>query len=101
MCKNIYKSLISDFQFLRDYGYNYVYTLKHFVFPSVMFSDDITEIVIGFSYENHRFFVNFYEKQEQWLPKELLSGISLPGKTYKEQLNTVQEILEKFLILNR
>lgn len=97
MCKSIYKKLLADFSFLKEYGYYYAYSVKHFIVPAIVFSKNKTKIVIGFNYAEDKFYINFWENEKQLHPKELLNNILLPDKTYKAQFEIVQSVLKDFL----
>ena len=100
--KSVYKKLIEDFDFLRDYGFVFAGELKHYESPSVRFvNQGKIRIQIGFHYREHRFYINIYRNPNDWHPLELLESIELKGERYKDQVadvkNFLKEYLEKFL----
>ena len=116
MCfKSIYKKLKNDFSFLNNYGFEFEREVKHYVQPAIIFKKQDIQILIGFAYDKHRFFVScFDEKSYERLgivcigKGELLGEFVkpiyvigdktiLPGSTYKEQLDFVIEKVLTFL----
>ncbi len=117
MCfQSIYKRLKNDFSFIYEYGYVFERNLKHYVYPSVSFVKDDYSFEIGFSFENKKFFVLFFDKKirqypsgwyvsqnerfkEGWVkPKVIVSEkTELPGKKYKDQVEVVKDLVKNFL----
>lgn len=99
MCfQSIYNRLREDFNFLNKYGYEFYRAHKHYVNPSISFKKDNNLIIIGFSYEEHRFFVTFYDNNEYKTPIYIVGDKTLlQGKNYKMQIENVKNELIIFL----
>ena len=117
MCfQSVYKRLKCDFKFLNEYGYNYECDVKHNVQPYVKFRNEKYTLLIGFAYDENRFFVSFFDDNVREFPSEwnlkakgvfkdgwakpiyvVDNNTDLKGKGYKGQLAAVKEILICFL----
>ncbi len=113
---SVYKRLKKDFEFLNEYGYEYKCDVKHNVQPSVEFVKGNYSLLIGFAYDEDRFFVSYFDVKVRQYPSEWnLSAQTLfkdgwpkpiyvvgedtllNGTKYKEQLDTVRSIVRNFL----
>ena len=97
MFKSIYKRIVEDFAFLNDYGYYFEYNLPHHVTPSVIFRSDKEELGIGYSREEDRVYLTRYISYDPFLYENLLDGVSITGRSYKDQVGQVKDFLLKYL----
>ena len=97
MFQSIYKKLRADFDFLNDYGFIYKYDIKHFEVPSILYGKNELEIEIGFNYREDRFYINITKNNDDRNIIELLNNVTLPGKTYKDQVGRVKEYLRGYV----
>lgn len=59
--KLIYKTLLEDFSFVIDYDYVFLYDVKHHVLPCILLKASQYKIGVGFSYKDHRFFIDIHD----------------------------------------
>ena len=97
MFKSIYKKLKEDFDFLNNYGFIYRYDAKHFEVPSILYAKNELKIEVGFNYREDRFYINITKNNNYRNMINLLDGVALPGKTYKEQVNIAKEYLRRYI----
>jgi len=95
--KPIYKKIAEDFAFLSDYDYRFECNWIHHVHPSVKFKSNKEGLSIGFDREENRMTLYRYIPAEAYSGIDMLKGISLTGKKYKDQVEQVKEILLKVL----
>ena len=92
------KQLKKDFSFVQDYGYEYGYDLKHYVYPSVVFiNKNNKQIQIGFNYEEGRMYAIYYrsEKLRDW--EEILDHVEFNSRKYSDQVEKAKNALKEFL----
>lgn len=97
MFKSIYKRIVEDFAFLNDYGYYFEYNLQHYVRPSVIFRSDKEELRIGYSHEEDHMYLIRYISGDALRSENLLDGVSITGRSYKDQVGQVKDFLLKYL----
>lgn len=97
MFKSVYKRLANDFAFLQDFGFQYSRDECHYVRPSVIFSNRISEIQIGMHYEDKRMYVIYYKDKNPFSGINILENVQLQGDTYEKQLFQVIYIVGEYL----
>lgn len=122
---SIYKRLKNDFTFLEQYGYKFEREAKNYVKPAVEFCNLNKSLLIGYAYDKDKFFVTYFDNEiKEYLEKSNLIKIqnmdpirmplfsqgypkpfyivdentNLLGKSYKEQLQQVKQLLNNFLL---
>lgn len=121
--KSIYIQITEDFIFLKDFGYEFLYNLKHNVSPSVEFTNNRYRIQIGYNYQEGGFYVTQYDSYRKIpIKKETLDWMrqnepqnyanfkagldeatyivkygAMYGFSYKGQVNEVKKVLLKYL----
>lgn len=124
--KSIYKTLLEDFSFVKDYGFDFQFYVKSNTNPAILYKGKRYVLNIGYSCgynQEEGFFVRWSDSIEN-LPQskenldriakydpqslnffkygipqynDLLESVTLIGKTYKEQVGQVKDILLEFL----
>ena len=102
MFKSIYRKIREDFSFLQDFGFFFWEDARHYVEPSVMFRKDKLQMRIGFTYEDHRFFISLYDLSRVNCyaydnSQHLLEDITLYGTSYKDQVDQVKKVILRHL----
>jgi len=94
---SIHKTLMKDFSFLSDYGFEVDAISRHAVFPAVYYKNKNAWIGVGYSYEyeENGFFV-IIGTEGQLRGTSLISKEAADGK-YKDQLSAVQKEVRKYL----
>lgn len=99
---NDIKRLKRDFSFLLQFDYEFGHELKHNISPSIVYENKNYKILIGYTYEDDRFFILKYDLSKNNCYSNgnttyLLCGVNILGKSYKEQVGQVQEFLKNYL----
>ena len=97
MFKSIYKKIAEDFAFISEYGYHAVENIEHYVHPSVLFTSDKVKLRIGYDYDDDQIYLRRLIPADSYNGENLLKGIYLKGKSYKDQVEQAKEILRKIL----
>ncbi len=99
MFKSIYKTIVDDFSFLKDYGFSYSHDLKHYVVPSVFFENGESGIEIGFNYEEHKMLIQWFPTQSTFSGYGTLlsESVAWQGKSYKDQVDSAKQFVKDFL----
>ena len=105
---NMYKKIEKDFNFVALYGYKYDHKLPSNIAPSIVFSNNVYEIEIGFDYVIDRIYINFYENPfeinnnplnrfKPLVVKCLLDDVVFESPKYEDQVEKAKIILKKLL----
>ena len=97
MFKSIYKKIREDFAFVSEYGCHTVENLEHYVHPMVLFISDKVTLGIGYGYDDDQIHLLRFIPAGSCNGEDLLNGIYLKGKSYKDQVGQAKEILRKIL----
>jgi hypothetical protein len=107
--KSIHKKLAEDFSFVKDYGFQYLRDSQHdYVGPSIYFGLDNYTLEIGYDYDKCKMFVLLYDSSKKIYPnkasnctisqcKNIIEGIALNGRAYKDQVEQVKRIIQDYL----
>jgi hypothetical protein len=118
--KSIFKKIVEDFSSVKNYGFYYLQDIDDQVGSSVLFKNDRYFLEIGYDFGQHKMFVILYDSSRKrcfntdegraWAEKEnpqenwgicqfteLMNGIALIGRSYKEQVVQVKPIVLEFL----
>ncbi len=99
MFKSIYKTIVDDFSFLKDYGFQYLDDCKHNILPSVAFVKGESTLHIGFNYEEHRMIILWfpYPHANHGFGISLAETVTWQGKSYKDQVDSAKQFVKDFL----
>lgn len=94
---NIYDQIKKDFDFLNEFWFFYDSLLKHNINPSVLFKNDIYDLVIGYSYERHKVFISFQKRYDFENTIDVLKDVFFEKKGYENQIEKAKTFLTAYL----
>ena len=100
MFKSIYKKIAEDFAFLGDYDYRFEHDLPHHVRPSVVFRNSESKLQIGYGHDEDKMYLLRYLSTDMLHYEDLLISINILGRSYKDQVEQVKEVLLNYLTKN-